>query len=99
MLELEPRAAWRSPSPHLGSAVERSPRSRLDGCRESVGRLRHAQMSRIKGAAGRRLTLEKPSQAARAREEEQTETEGGWRWWSGGGAGAVLMLHFIALYC
>lgn len=39
-------------------------------------------MSRIKGAAGRRLTLEKPSLAARAREEEKTERRG-----SGGGGG------------
>lgn len=84
---LEPRAAWRSPSPHLGSVIERSPRSRsrrpvgrLQG--KSVGRPRHAQMSRIKGAAGRRLTLEKPSLAARAREEEKTERRG-----SGGGGG------------
>lgn len=37
-------------------------------------------MSRIKAAAGRRVTLEKPSQAARAREEEETERRG-----SGGG--------------
>lgn len=50
-----------------------------------MGRLRHAQMSRIKGAAGRRLTLEKPSQAARAIEEEKTGRRGS----VGGGGGEV----------
>lgn len=39
-------------------------------------------MSSIKGGAGRRLTLEKPSRAARAREEEKTQRRG-----SGGGGG------------
>lgn len=39
-------------------------------------------MSRIKAAAGCRVMLEKPSQAARAREEEETERRG-----SGGGGG------------
>lgn len=79
-----PGAAWRSPSPHLGSVIERSPRSRLrrpvgrlQG--KSVGRLRHAQMSRIKGAAGRRFTLEKPSQAARGQRRRKDGEVEGWK--------------------
>lgn len=42
---------------------------------ESVGRPRHAQMSRIKGAAGRSLTLEKPSGQRRREDREEGEVE------------------------
>lgn len=97
-----PRAVWRSPSPHLGSVIERSPRSCL---RPPVGRLQGKcgqtgtrADEQDQSTVGRRLTLEKPSQATWTREEEQREAMGvevkvKRR------VGVVLMRHFIALYC
>lgn len=83
-----PRAAWRSPSPHLGSVTERSPRSRLrppvgrlQG--KSVGRLRHAQMSRIKVLLAPFHTGKTIAGCTGQRRRTDWD-EGRWRWWSGG---------------
>lgn len=58
-----PGAAWRSPSPHLASVAERSPRSRLSrwtAAGEKCGQTETRADEQDQSAAGPRFTLEKP---------------------------------------
>lgn len=81
-----PGAAWRSPSPHLGSVIERSPRSRS---RRPVGRLRgKCGQTETRADEQDQRCCWPPFNAGKtiagcgAREEEKAERRG-----SGGGGG------------
>lgn len=75
-----PEAAWRSPSPHLGSVRERSLRSRLDGCRGKVTRADEQDQSCCWPPCNAGKTIAGCTGQRRRRDGE----EGKWRWWSGG---------------